>query len=429
MDLALRDIRKSKLVALLAGLAALGGCREAPHPIAVRATRSPAVGASLVPQVTQLSSGRSVLSWQTPLNGGGYAFEMAIHRGDEWSDVRTIATGQNLSMFTADLPGVAELAGGTLLAYWELKDLREGDPYATTIQTSLSKDQGRTWSPAVQPYGDALAGQHSFLSWFRDPEGLGLIWLDAQERSKVRHASMQREARGDAENLGSVGLRYAALNADGRAIREAFIDPITCECCPTSASVTSRGAVVVYRDRQEAPGTQPSQVQDNRPTVRDIYITRLEAGRWTKPRLVHADNWVVNACPDNGPAVDASENNVAVAWWTGANGTPRVQVAFSSDDGDTFGRAIRVDSTKGEGQVTLALLPGGHEAVIGWLENGQTWARWVSSTGVAGTAVALGRSPHHSRLPKWIVEDHSVVAVWTSKADEALHVEVSRIDF
>ena len=354
---------------------------------------------------------------------------MAIHNGDEWSGVRTIAKGQNLSMFSADLPGVAELAGGTLLAYWELKDSRDGDPYATTIQTSLSKDEGRTWSPAVQPYGDALAGQHSFLSWFRDPDGLGLLWLDAQERSKVRHASLLHEPQGNAGNMGSVGLRYAALNTEGRAIREAFIDPITCECCPTAAAVTARGAVVVYRDRQEAPGTQPSQVQDDRPTVRDIYIARLEAGHWTQPRLVHADNWVINACPDNGPAVDASGNNVAVAWWTGANDTPKVQIAFSSDAGDTFRPAIRVDAARGEGQVTVALLPRGRAAVVGWLEDGQTWARWVSSTGVAGPAVALGRSPHHSRLPKWIVDDHSVMAVWTSKVDEVSHVEVSRIDF
>jgi len=53
---------------------------------------------------------------------------MAVHQGEVWSEVRTIARGPNLSMFSADLPGVAQLPGGALLAYWELKDSRDGDP-------------------------------------------------------------------------------------------------------------------------------------------------------------------------------------------------------------------------------------------------------------------------------------------------------------
>jgi len=414
-------------IALLSCCALLSSCRDAPRSISAQTLHSPVVGIGLVPQVTPLAAGKTLLSWQTPLNGGGYAFEMAVHQGDAWSEVRTIATGPNLSMFSADLPGVAELPGGALLAYWELKDSRDGDPYATAIQTSISRDEGRTWSPAVQPYGDALAGQHSFLSWFPDNDGLGLLWLDADERSRVRHASMRSGAQANEDTMGSVGLRYAALGPEGRVMRDFFIDPITCECCPTSASVTSHGPVVVYRGRQESPGTKPSDVRDDRPTVRDIYITRREAGRWTKPHLVHADNWVINACPDNGPAVDASGNAVAVAWWTGSDDTPKVQVAFSSDAGDTFGRAFRVDSAKGEGQVTLALLPGGDAAVVGWLENGQTWARWVSSKGVAGRPIALGKSPRHSRLPRWVVQDRSVIAAWTSKANELPHIQVSRL--
>ncbi len=103
----------------------------------------------------------------------------------------------------------------------------------------------------------------------------------------------------DAE-MGSIGLRYAALNTRGEVAHDFFVDPITDECCPTSAAVTGRGPVVVYRGRQEVPGTRPSEVSPNRATVRDIYITRLQGGQWTKPHTVHADNWVINACPDNG---------------------------------------------------------------------------------------------------------------------------------
>ena len=40
----------------------------------------------------------------------------------------------------------------------------------------------------------------------------------------------------------------------------------------------------------------------------DIYVTRLEQQQWTTPVHVHADDWVINACPDNGPALDPRDH-------------------------------------------------------------------------------------------------------------------------
>ena len=411
-------------------IAGLCGCGRNAPVLTVHSEPSPAVGASLVPQATSLSDGRTLLSWQRPLEGGGYAFEMTIRDRNGWSDVRTIAAGTNLSMFSADLPAVATLPNGRLLAYWELIDPRDGDAYATTIQTATSDDEGRRWSRALTPYAEEYSGQHSFLSWFPSNNGIGLLWLDADERSKVRHASMHHGMNDGNHDMGSIGLRYAALDSKGEVVQESFVDPITCECCPTSAAVTHRGPVVAYRNRDEAPGTKPAQVESARPTVRDIYVARLENGKWTTPRRVHADNWVIDACPDNGPSVDAIGNDVVVAWWTRSNDQPKVEVAFSADSGDTFGQPIRVDTERGEGQVTVVLLPAGNSAIVGWLEGGSTWARYVISGGGMSPPAALGPSPLHSRLPRWILQgDHDVAAVWTSKREEHPGVEVSRITF
>ncbi len=431
MDVAVnRAARRARLAVLVGALAVLGGCSEAPRLIVVRAASVPITGASLVPQATPLAGGRLLLSWQRPLESGGYAFEMAIRRGNEWSAVRSIAGGANLSMFSADLPAVAALPEGKLLAYWELKDTRDGDPYATEIQTAISTDEGRTWGTPLKPYGEAYAGQHSFLSWFPSRDGIGLLWLDADERSRIRHRHAAAASQNGSDNMGSIGLRYAALDNQGQIAHEAFVDPITCECCPTSAAVTARGPVVVYRSRLEPPGTKPSEVRADRPTVRDISITRLEQGRWTRPHTVHADNWVINACPDNGPSVDAAGNDLAVAWWTRANDVPKVQVAFSTDAGETFGEPIRVDSGKGEGQVTLAVLPGGKAAVVGWQEEGRTWARYVGSTGVMSKPAELGPSPHHNRLPRWITDgSRSATAVWTRKQNDLPYVGISLLSW
>jgi len=425
-----KQLHTALFLAIITATVLICGCQRPVRSLHVEQETSPVSGPSLVPQATRLSSGKLLVSWQRPLETGGYSFEMAIRSGDNWSDARTIASGRNLSMFTADLPAVVELPNGNLLAYWELKSATKDDPYATTIHTAVSTNEGKTWGLPLTPYGENLAGQHSFISSFPDGDGVGLVWLDAAEQSKLQLAPKAEKGPMSGMKMGSIGLRYAALNSSGNASRGTFVDPITCECCPTSAAVTDRGPVVVYRGRQEVRGTRPSEVDPSRPTVRDIYISRLEGDRWTKPRPVHADNWVINACPDNGPSVDANGNRVVVAWWTASGDQPKVQVAFSGDSGDTFTQPLRIDAGKGEGQVTVILLPDGRSAIVGWLEEGMTWAKFVRDAGETSSAVSLGPAPRHSRLARWIANgDNSVTAVWTRKDNDEPNIAVSRISF
>jgi hypothetical protein len=388
---------------------------ESGRTLRIEPMDSPAPAGSIVPQASVTARGDIILSWQEPLERGGYRFRMSIRHGDQWNAIRTIAQGSDLSMFSADLPGVVEMPNGKLLAYWELKDTGHGDKYATAIQIATSPNEGKTWTTPSRPYRDVPSGQHSFISAFSVGKELGLVWLDAQQRTYA--PPMEGHMHGG----GAIGLRYVSVDGRGNLTADAFVDPIACECCPTSAAVTRRGPVVVYRDREEAPGTKPAQVDSARPTVRDIYTSRLENGKWTSPRRVFADNWVIDACPDNGPAVDSRGDQIAVAWWTRAGDQPKVQLAFSSDAGDTFGRPIRIDQKAGEGQVTVAWLPGRDAAVVGWLENQQVWARPVDVNGQVGVPIALGSSPRHARLPRWIARNRDIIAAFT-RQDHSVQV-------
>jgi hypothetical protein len=383
---------------------------------------SPAPTGSLVPQVYRTIHG-AVMSWLEPRAGSGYVFRMASKHGNGWSNARTIADSPDLIMFSADLPGLTEMPGGSLLAYWQHADRRTGDPYATAIQVARSTDQGRSWSTPLMPHRDGTSGQHAFISAFPVSDGIGLVWLDAQRQQYVPSSASGAKA----EWLGAIGLRSTTITADGNVTSDQFIDPVACECCPTSAAATSRGPVVVYRDRVTPDGVAPKDVREDSGSVRDIYLVRLERGQWTTPKRVHADDWIINACPTNGPAVDARNERLVVAWWTAADNRPRVSVAFSSDAGDSFTAAIPIDTGAPNGQVTVALMPDGRSAVVGWQEKGQTWARWVSADGAVGQPLALGTSPGRSRLPRWIAEDDRVLAAWTAEDKGAHAVRVSQL--
>jgi hypothetical protein len=274
---------------------------------------------------------------------------------------------------------------------------------------------------------DKNTGEHSFISAFSTGTSIGLVWLDAQKQTHVHTVAAESKQAKD-KYLGAIGLRYAMFQPEMRQVANGFIDPITCECCPTSAAMTAKGPVVVYRGRLAPTGVRPEDIRYETPAIRDITLVRFENGRWTIPRRIYPDDWRFSGCPDNGPAVATEGNRVAVAWWTGAGDQPHVSVAFSNDAGDTFGKPIRVNSAPAEGQVTVALLGDGETAVVGWLESHQTWARYVNATGNAGFPIALGAAPHHARLPRWIGKGDTVLAGWSEqRGTGARAVRMARI--
>jgi hypothetical protein len=215
-----------------------------------------------------------------------------------------------------------------------------------------------------------------------------------------------------------MALHYRSLDRHGVAGSERLIDARVCDCCQTDAAAAASGPVVVYRDRSDDE-------------VRDIYVTRLVDGDWTEGTPVHSDGWVIPACPVNGPAVAARDNDVAVAWFTGAGDEPRAQVAFSSDGGVLFGDPIRVDDGRALGRVDVLWLESGSVLVM-WLERRprtaeilvrQVWPDGRVSDVAVVTTTSAGRD---SGFPSMIQDNVGrVVFAWT-ETDDVRRVKVAR---
>jgi len=203
----------------------------------------------------------------------------------------------------------------------------------------------------------------------------------------------------------SMTLRYATIDATGTLFDESELDERVCDCCQTSAVVTSDGPIVAYRDRSQTE-------------VRDIYIVRHVNGAWTKPQPVFADNWQINGCPVTGPAVAADGANVVVAWFTGAALTPHVKIAFSKDAGATFSQPILVDDGESLGRVDTVLLADG-SALVCWLsgnvERGAIKVRRVRADGSLGPVAEVARTDisRSSGFPRMARLGDEVHFAWT----------------
>lgn len=387
---------------LLAAACDSGADLSIPTPTAVD---PPAASGAALPHVAGTASG-AILSWVEPA-GAGHALRYSTWDGRAWTEPGTVAAGENWFVNWADFPSVIALDDRSMAAHW----LQRSGPgtYAYDVMVARSSDGGATWAPPVRPHADGTETEHGFVSLFPGPDrSLGVTWLDGRKYA----------ASADEPATNEMTVRFAWLNG-AAAAEEVVLDERACDCCQTDVALTTAGPLVVYRDRS------PEE-------VRDIAVTRLTGDGWSEPRVVHADGWVIDACPVNGPQVDAHGSAVAVAWFTAARDTPRVQVAFSSDDGATFGAPVRVDGGNPAGRVDLVMLDGDRALVV-WLERAARGAelrgRLVTRGGQTGEPAVLAQTvaQRPSGFPRMARFADGVLLAWTEPG-EASRVRAATLE-
>ncbi|HWS89855.1 MAG TPA: sialidase family protein [Pyrinomonadaceae bacterium] len=367
--------------------------------LVVREADSPAGADSREPELSPTADGRAILSWVEKKGEKGHALRFALRDAGGWSEARTVAEGDNWFVNWADFPSVIALADGSLAAHWLVKS--GAGTYAYDVNVARSGDGGKTWGRAFVPHTDGTQTEHGFVSLLPLADGrLGAVWVDGRALKDLKEGHEE-----DGPLPASMQLRYAAIDGQGRLSDEAVLDERICECCQTAAAMTAEGPVVAYRDRSEQE-------------VRDIHFVRRQPGGWSAPRPAHADNWQVKACPVNGPQLAADGRRVALAWFTGEGDAPRVQVAFSSDAGATFGRPARVDDGEAMGRVDVLLLADG-SALVCWMSGGAAGGankvRRVAPDGTLGPVAVIARTDasRSSGFPRMARLGDTVLFAWT----------------
>ena len=367
-------MKRSLIVAVLIA-AVIGSCRrpepapEAPAasalPFIVEPLGAPAQGNSGQPQLTTSDRG-VILSWLEQTDAAA-TLKFSELAGGGWTAAKTVASSEGWFVTDADVPTVMRKRDGTLVAttYPSVDPAIE----AYDVRLSYSRDDGSTWSPPFSPHHDGTKSQHGFASLFEMPEGaLGMVWLDG----RVQQA---------------MSVYFASFDAEWKQTAESSVNARVCECCPTSATMTADGPLVAFRDRTNQE-------------IRDIHVTRIErpstslgaGGKWTEAVPVHADNWRIEACPVNGPALSARGRMVAAAWFTATGNDGHAYAAFSRDAGRTWGDPIRLDDQTSLGRIDIELLEDG-SAIATWVEfaseRAQLRVRQVRPSGERSTATTI----------------------------------------
>lgn len=378
---------------LLSVLVAAAACKSRTETVAQRSVRSidpPSAPGAMAPNLRESSDG-VLATWLEPGASDGHRLRFSRWANRAWSAPVTLVESARIVANWADVPSVARDGSGALVAHWaETVGSDKAHAYDAIVARSI--DGGATWKRLGALNDDGTATEHGFVSLLGEANGVRAFWLDGRATLTEGGAMTLRTAL--------VGERVAASE---------LVDDRVCDCCGTAAVATADGAVVAYRDRA---GDE----------TRDIAVARGGAARWTQPAAVHHDGWQITGCPVNGPALAARGRQVAVAWYTYAESTHRVRVAFSDDGGASFAAPIEVDAPRGGraplGRVSLALADD-DSAVVGFLasdrEDAAVLLRRVNRDGARSAELSVGTqlAGRDAGFPRLARDGDALVVSWT----------------
>jgi hypothetical protein len=352
--------------------------------LSMSALANPAPAGSLEPNWSVSPDGGIVLCWIDPAKDGSAALRYAVRNGSSWSAVRTIAEHRQFFRHPAEVPEVMATPGGHWIAHWVENPHPASDEEYVYISTSAD---GTHWSAPVQAHRDHSPVQHGLVSMLPEANGGASIFF-------------LESLKGDD---GPTYLIRSVVDASGKLVNEERLDDDVCSCCPTAVAKTAKGVLLAYRDHTPKD-------------IRDISVLRLENGKWSASKTLNADNWQINACPINAAAVASSGGHAAIAWFTAAQNAPRVQVAFSSDSGATFGKPVKVSTASAHGYASIVVDDQGN-ATISWLEQGSNTARVlvrrVTASGAAGPVLEIAKGDRAALgYPKLVRAGGEVMIAW-----------------
>lgn len=240
-----------------------------------------------------------------------------------------------------ELPPRVALSTGRTSGDPEITVLWTARGETTEVRTARSRDGGRTFVADTTLQSPGAPGDRGWPALALDSKRAAhAIWLDhrglaAGRAAGAAHAGHQAGAAHDGAAMAQKsGLYYANVNGP-RPPAERELAKGVCYCCKTTLAA-GPGDTLYAAWRHVYPGN-----------VRDIAMTvSRDAGRtFSAPARVSEDGWVINGCPDDGPAIAVDVAGTVHLVWPTVISNPGPEGALfyaSTRDGRTFTRRTRI---------------------------------------------------------------------------------------
>jgi hypothetical protein len=294
---------------------------------------------------------------------------------------------------------------------------------------SRSRDGGASFTRGATIPGSEAAGNRGWESIAVDRDGhVVAVWLDHRETASatapMHHEGHDHAAAGAPKTDGAARAQSSKLYVaalDGATGSQAVTGGV-CYCCKTAVTAGPDG-VIYAAWRHVYPGN-----------LRDIAFTASRDGGRTfaTPARISSDGWILDGCPENGPALAVGADNVVHALWptlvAGATADSEPMLALfhaTVRNGGKFSPRERIVSEGTPRHPQLAATPAG--VVAAWDEQTAGGSRRVVLAHIGGSGSAPPRVSRdivsggaRAQTPAIAGTPDAVVIAWVEGIDESV---------
>ncbi|MES2297236.1 MAG: sialidase family protein [Pseudomonadota bacterium] len=388
---ALRQALAAAALLLLAGAA----LAQAGHEQHMKAGKGPELG-----MAAAVDAQDALWTVHKDSDGAGQflLLRKSIDGGVSWSEPkRILAEPEAISAEGENRPKLAFGAKGEVYVSYT-KPLAK--PFTGEIRFIRSIDGGASFAPPITVHANRDVITHRFDAMIVDPQGrIFIAWIDkrdvAAERASKAYAA-------------GAGIFYAVSDDRGASFRGDFrLVRHTCECCRIALAVNAEGKVMALWRH----------VFD--PNIRDHAMGELKPGGETiAPARVTFDDWRIDACPHQGPALAFGADGTRYqAWSTVKRGEGGLYYA-SAPPGGPLELAVKL----GSGQADHAAIGvDGKTVVLAWRQfDGKATAIMSKISNDAGRtwrARELAHTATASDHPQLLKGHDGMVLVWRTEGE------------
>ena len=278
-------------------------------------------------------------------------------------------------------------------------------PYTGDIRMLRSSDSGKTFSVPFTVHDDRQLITHRFESIHFDRQGaLHVLWVDKRDAELAR---VREGGRRDAYDGAAI---YGKVSHDGGASfgPDLKLADYSCECCRIAIVETPHSGLAALW-RHVFPKS-----------IRDHGFALLSAmGKGQAPTRASYDEWVLGACPHQGPGMaNAAAGGFHAVWFGMRQGDASVHYGRLAPDGTPQGLVRKLPDAQAEHADVAAA---GSRVAIVWrsFDGQRTRVRaWVSgddgATFVLKELMASARDNDHPRLA---MRGDDVFVVWRTERE------------
>lgn len=282
-------------------------------------------------------------------------------------------------------------------------------PYTSKVRFIRSENGGASFTEPVTVHKDRHLITHGFASTVVAPNGLIYVtWIDKRD---------QQVAKDGGGSFAGASQYYAVSKDGGRTFGPDYkIADHSCECCRSSLALNHKGnPVLLWRHVFE-------------PNIRDHALVELSSdGRLGSIERASTDNWAIDACPHQGPAlafgVDGRRHQT---WFTGTNEGGALFYASQGSDGSLTSPIKLGTDQASNADVAVS----GNQVEVVWKEfdgmNTRVKAMSSKDAGSTWEFRDVASTNGASDQPRLTKKRDAIFLVWRTERSGVLTVSLSR---